>query len=278
MMKSTATLGLSAIAVTGAAVLVLGLVSAPASAQVTGPGTQLAKVTASVPSKITRPTTGAVTKSFTVRFDGPAAGGADSYKLGYPEDSPKLGAVLIAKNAGETGAVSAPVLKYNPNKKLDPASGTSDSSLQVKASTTLGKYRVVVPVTYHTQVPASNTTVSTTKYVSVNADPKVSRAQTTFTGTGKRKRTFTVRVTAPKWETGAKVRVYFKAKGKSKYKRVATRYMKMGTGTYANASRRTIKISKKYNLAGKGGRYFLKFYSTVGAPGYKTASKVIVRR
>ncbi|MFT4219958.1 MAG: hypothetical protein QM611_05520 [Microbacterium sp.] len=263
--KSTKVVGIAA-----AAALALGLgITAPASAAVKG--SSLANVAVSGSSSTTAPTKSTRTKAFTVTFDGPSGtyyAGKVSGSSVYP---PTIKVHKKNKGVKSSRVVKPYVTSWPGGTPVSPASGFT-VKFAVPKQVTPGVYKITFPVSR--VVSGSVTTVSATKYLTVKASTKNSRALTGASGSAKAHKTFPAKLTAPNYQAGAKVTVYYKAKGTSKYKKVKTGKLKAGT-SYSTAK---IKIAAKYNVGGKGGRIKFKVGSVKYAPGYSKSFKLTVYR
>ncbi|CAG7617327.1 hypothetical protein ACFPZL_11865 [Leucobacter soli] len=133
-----------------------------------------------------------------------------------------------------------------------------------------GKYRLTVTV-FQSVTGASGKTASTSKVYTVRANTSVSRKNTSIGGSGKAKKAYTAYVSAPAYQAGGKVTLYFKATGAKKWKKVGTGKLKHDRywGTSSNAK---VKIGKKHNVAGKGGKLYAKIGSVKYASSYKSKS------
>lgn len=263
-MKITKKFGVSSLAAVGAAALVLGLTSAPAMAAVT-PEFGNAKLTASSST-----TSGTKYVPLRLTFDGPAP----------------------SNNIDYTVSGSARIISYNTKirssylKKVQgvyPTSGapTPEAPKQLNwgiydLSTSPGKWRVSTTVTQNTWngstwVKKQNVAH---KDITIHANRSNSKRNTSLSGSARAGRTFPLTVNAPYYQVGAKVNVYFKAKGKKKYKKVASGTLKSSN---AYTSKAKIKISKKYDVAGNGGRLYVKVGARPYAGAYQSATASIRR-
>lgn len=251
--------GLSGLAAIGAIALALSLGGSPALAAVKG--SSLSKVSVSKPSA-TKPPTGskAKNKGLTVKFDGPATSSSDYY-IDYPK-------IAVAKK--NKGVKSKHVYKPYFSIPFTPQNPAKSSKVTAKIDkyTTPGKYKIRIPVTEYNWNTGAINTKSGVTYLTVKANTKTSKQLTSFSGSGRAKKTFTVRVNAPDYQSGAKVTVYHKAPGKKKWKKVKTGKLKASN----YSSKATLKISKKHNIAGKGGKVYVKVGGVSYAGGYKTKS------
>lgn len=206
------------------------------------------------------------TKNLSVTFDGPAP---SSNRVYYMFDSSYYGprVTVYKKNKGVKSANVIRPYVDGPSGQITPAAA-STAKVSAYRYATPGKYKVTVPVSQRTYSPNAWNTKTATTYLTVKANAKTSKKMTSFYGSGYSGKTFKVRVTAPDYQTGAKVTVYFKAKGKSKYKKVATGKLKASS----SVSKASINVSKKHNVAGKKGKIYVKIGSVTYAKGYKTGS------
>ena len=249
-----------------AAALALGLsVASPANAYLGTPTADFPSST-STPSKYSSRTVAG-----SVKFAGTAGNSNYRYYLfnsDYSMPRPKS----VKRNKGVKAAnVSKPYLNsasgaLTPNVK-------NSISLEVYKYTTPGKYRLSVPVTERVFTGAGyavQTKTDKTEYFTVKGNATTSKSLTSYSGYSNSNRTFSMSVNAPDYQSGAKVTVYYKAKGASSYKRVHV--SKLKASSYS--SKASFKIKSKFNLR-PGGRVFVKVGAVTYAPGFKTATAKI---
>lgn len=257
------------IALSTALIASLGLGASTANAAVSG---TFGDVTTSNPGQITTPTTStAKTKSITVSFNGPAVNTNRTYVMfDSAYDGPSVS--IAKRNGGVSSAyVNKPYLD-GPYTTLNPAT-TSVATFSAYKYTTPGQYKLTIPVSkrdYNTVTGTYTwTTLKTTKNITVNANPKTSKAETSAYGSGRAGKTFKASVTAPNYQAGAKVTAYYKAKGTSKWKKVKTTKLKKTNGYSSKAN---LNISKKHNVGGRGGKIYFKIGKVTFAGSYQTAA------
>ena len=207
------------------------------------------------PSAMSNPTSDTRTQSLVVAVDGP--------QNGYYSVSTAVG--IEKKNAGVSSSNTyKPTLNWVKNPT--PTS-TGRVELRVPYYTTPGLYKLRVVVTHST----TGVKQSAVKYVTIKANSKYSKSRTGMSGSAYAGHTFPVSVTAPDYQTGAKVVVYYRPIGSSTYTAVNTG--RLSAGTYN--SKATVNISKNYNVAGRGGRIYVKIGSTSYAPSYQVSSAAV---
>ncbi|MBO1901627.1 hypothetical protein J4H92_06635 [Leucobacter weissii] len=265
---STKAIGLTAAAVLA---LTLGAVT-PATAAVKP---TFGNVSASNPGSVTVPSGSAKTKRITVKFDGPAAPSSNPSQITYgiygaDFYGPKI--KLVKKNKGvKSRYVYTPSVSADTTSPTPAAGGTV--STRIWSHHTPGRYKVTIPVTQHDRrvSPTKNTTRSTTKYLTIKANTKVSRKSTSISGSGRTGKTWRVTVNAPNYQAGAKVTLYAKKKGAKKYKRVASGKLKSTSSSYSKTSK--LKLPGKYTK--KGSRAYVKVGSVTYAAGYKSSPQKV---
>lgn len=263
-MKIKKRISLAGLATTGAVALVLGMTSAPAMAAVSPTFGNAKLVGASSTS------TGTKDVPFTLSFDGPAADNNTYYK-----------ASGSAKMIGYNTKIRSSYLKKIQGVYPTSGAPTPDAPKRVDwsiydLSTSPGKWRVSATVTKNTWNGSTyvQTRATAHKDIVVNASTSYSKRNTSLSGSARAGKTFPLTVRAPYYQVGAKVSVYFKAKGSKRFKKVATSTLKSGD---AYSSKVTIKISKKHNVAGKGGKIYVKVGARPYAGAYQSATGTIRR-
>ena len=179
-----------------------------------------------------------------------------SYRVGLPS-------VKVTKNKG-VKRVSQPGFTA-PNYDITPAHKHRFYFMNLSPGNTPGKYRLTFPITRTDVDPAVSNKVSVN--VVIKANKKESRARTwLLKGTVKRNGSGTFQLRAPDYQRGAKVTMYYKAKGKSKYKKVATGKLDRNA---PNGSKAKLSVKSKHDLKA-GGRIYFKIGSVKYAGSYKT--------
>lgn len=212
----------------------------------------------SSPGKINNPSSGTKTKNLAVALDGPASG--------YYSANMTVG--LVKKNSGvRTNNTYKPTLQWV--RDLSP---TQNGRVQVRVPyyTTPGVYKLRIAL----KEGATGVTKAVAKNVTIQASAKYSKSRSGMSGSARAGQTFPVSVTAPDYQAGAKATVYYRAPGSPKY--VAVKSGRLKASTYN--SKVTVKVPKAYNVAGNGGRIYVKIGAVSYAPAYNMSSAPITRR
>lgn len=258
-MQKLKKIGASSVAAAGAAALVLGLSSAPAMAAVTP---SFGNVSATIASSTSVPSGSTTTryKDITLKFDGPAASTSNRYYNTFADYyGPKVASYKL--NAGvKSTYLNKPSIE-GVSGQLNPAA-SSTPRLRVSQYTTPGKYKLNVPVTQRNG--STVVTQSGIAYITVNASTSISKQLTYASGSGRVGSTWSIKVAAPDYQSGAKTAIYAKLKGQKSYHKATTATtLKAST---SGKSRATLKLPGKYTK--KGTKFYVKVTSVSYAPGY----------
>lgn len=262
-MKKLKRIGLSGLAATGAAALVLGLTSAPAMAAVQPEFKAPTVVTYGkvVPSKTAR-------KTFAVNVE---AHGPSGYDYRYTTSNHSGPSIAIASKNSK--ARYSYIYKPSFNKADFSSTATVSAvdrfNLELPTYVTPGKYRLRVPVSQR----QSGTFIAqkyTDKYVSVYANTSTSKSDTRASAYPRLNRAFTISVSAPDYQAGAKVTAYVKLPGKKTYKKAASSKTLKASKYNSKAS---IRIPSKYSKS--KAKFYFKVSSVSYAPGYQTSAYTI---
>lgn len=255
-MRATKKIGLGSLGAISAAALVLGLTSSPAMAAVSP---TFGGVVLSGPSSTTA---GTKAVPLTLQFNGPAPTSNIYYKVDGS-----------ARIIGYNSKIRSSYLKNVQGVYADSGAPTPAAAKGVKwnvydLSTSPGKWRVSTAVTKRQWNGSTyvNTVASGYKDISINASKSYSKRNTSLSGYGRANRAFPLTVRAPYYQVGAKVRVYYKAKGKKKYKKVATGTLKSGDAYFSKT-----KIKIRASKLARSGRLYVKIGSRPYAPAYNSA-------
>lgn len=249
-----------------AAALALGLsVASPANAVLGTPNADFQS------STVTPGTTNSKTIPGSLKFTGTAGNSNYRYYL-YKSDYSVPRPSIVKRNKGVKAAnVKKPYLS-SASSALTPNVKNS-IGLEVYRYTTPGKYRISVPVTERVYTGAGyavQTKIDKSEYITIRGNAKTSRSMTSFSGYSNSNRTFSMYVNAPDYQSGAKVRVVYKAKGASSYKTVAVSKLKASSYN----SKTSFRVAAKYNLR-PGGKIVVKFGKVGYAPSFQTAAAKI---
>ena len=245
-----------------AAALALGLsVASPANAVLGTPNAEFQS------STVAPGTTSYKTIPGTVKFSGTINSNYSYFNFNTDYSVPKP--TIVGRNKGVKAAnVIRPSLS-TASGALTP--GVKNSiGLTVYRYTTPGKYRINVPVSERAYGSWTGTKTDKTEYIIIRGNAKTSRSMTSFSGYSNSNRTFSMHISAPDYQSGAKVRVVYKAKGASSYKTVAV--SKLKASSYS--SKTSFRVAAKYNLR-PGGKVVVKFGKVGFAPAYQTAAAKI---
>lgn len=210
------------------------------------------------PTKTTLEKSKTKTVKFSLKFDGPTAAG-HSYYIS------NVTVKMVGKNKKLSSKyVWTPPYASSNTSYPTPTSGAT-ITLPIQNYKTPGKYRVSVSLTHRVN-NVNVTTVPLKRDITINANKSYSKSYTSFWGSARSGKTFKGEITAPAYQAGAKATVYYKAKGKKKYKKVKTVTLKAKNGTYAKAK---VKISKKHKMH-RGGTVYIKVKKASYAPAYKS--------
>ncbi|MBL3699748.1 hypothetical protein [Leucobacter luti] len=256
----TKKLGRGGLALAAAVVLSLG---AAVPAQAAAFGTPEVKY----PSKAAQPSSGWRDVAGTLKFSGDA-------NASYQTTKADFSSAKVSSDKRNKGIKSANVNRLRVYGEKVYPNKTSKVTYTVFSSTSPGRYKFTLPVTERKYSPNKVTTrYSALKYVTVTANTKNSKRNTSYSGYSRPNGGFKMSVTAPDYQSGAQVSVYYKAQGKSSFKKVATNRL-AASGYYA---RKTFNVSYKHKLR-PGGQVKVKVGSVTYAPGYTTGASKIVKR
>ena len=213
-------------------------------------------VISGLPTDVAVPTGTEASVSFTVQFTGSPTDtvyAKDKYQVSYkPYDANYQGVSVAAVD----------VRQANPFKPrvTDPASSSVDANapvpytLTVTTYTTPGKYRVTVPISQVIYDPSGNRTVNVqvaTADVNIVGTPQsvLANASTlSMTGIFSKKARWTVTARLGDYMAGSTVTVWYKAKGKKKFTKIASKVL--------NAAGDAEWKTKKGAVRKKGQAYF----------------------
>ncbi|MGP7961172.1 hypothetical protein ACTVCO_10250 [Sanguibacter sp. A247] len=168
---------------------------------------------------------------------------------------------------------SAPRISSYPNNVV---TGANRYKLRISALTSPGVYEIAIPVTQQnwTTFPSTKVTKIVKKRVTVKAHPKLSLAATRYYAPSWRVgSTAKISFTAPAYQRGGKVTLYYKKKGAKKYTKVVSKTLVLKKGAYSSSA-----VLKTKKLT-KSGRVYFKVSSVKYAKGYKTkTTSITVRR
>lgn len=250
-MKKSNQLGVASVAAIATLALCLGPV-APAQAAEADLGTP--KISGLKTIKLPKSSGKA---KFTVRFSG---GTSKSYAYTARTETEEIHSIQRI-NVLRTFATPPKTLK---------AGAKNTFTIDTNQRNSPGKYRMTVTV-FQSIDGRAVAHANTSQTYTVRANTTVSKRNSSVGGTGKAKKKFTAFVSAPAYQSGGKVTLYFKAAGKKKWKKVGTGKLKHDNYT-GTASTAKINVSKKHNVAGKGGKLYAKIGAVKYASGYKTPS------
>lgn len=217
----------------------------------------------------------AVNVSGTADDDGYTDVNGDGVGAWYQSYDPKLvkGAHVVKVKA-RVSQVSLPRIEAPSNV----STGKNTFKLVVNRYTTPGVYELRIPIVQRSYDTATRIYTDTVHYakkrVTINASTKVSLEESTFRNYGWTVgKTATFYVTAPAYQHGAKVTLYYKKKGAKKYSKITSKTLKAKKGSYsAKAELNTKKLTK-------AGHLYFRVSGVTYAPGYKTPkAKVSVKR
>lgn len=250
-----------------AALALLGgtaLVAAPGAIAAPAPGAFSVPAFAGLKSSITLPKSGSKDVKFSITFTGTPSdngytdvngdGAAVYYRLSSPSDSswykPKRVSSVDKTN------VFAPSL-YSPYSSNAAPGTTSGFYIRVYSTMTPGKYTFRVPVTQYQWASTGTSIVTTrwaTKTINVKASTKYSKANTGASAPGWRTGgTAKITLRAPEYQTGAKVKGYYRANGSKKTKYIGKVKLKKSKG-YAKGVIKTKKLTKSGKVWFKVGK------------------------
>ncbi|PKQ31469.1 MAG: hypothetical protein CVT62_08770 [Actinobacteria bacterium HGW-Actinobacteria-2] len=250
-------------AIVAAALAVGGttFLGAPATAQA-APAFEITAINAA--TTLTVPTT-RTDFPVTVTFDGPDAT-ADlvyrSYSSTY--DGPSVTHI--------DGLVSSP---SKPSFSVTPGSVAPRTPAQYAISlspyTDPGKYRITIPISQKNYDTSAVVDKVATYELTVIANPAVTASESRYDGYGKysKKSKWTWSYSGPSYMSAAPVKVYYKAKGKKKYVKVAS--------GWTSASGSVTFKGKKGAIRKKGTVYFV-IGGVAYAPGFQSAVMKLVTR
>lgn len=269
-MQNLKNLGRGALAASGAAALVLGLVTPAIAAGTFDTSTPVIDG----PSSVVLPKSGIKDLTFTFQFEGP---GAPEYTY---TASPKSS--VVARNPRMRAAYVVNGLEIHPGGEVEPGPppygvpASVYTAVFVSASarlTTPGRYRISIPVTSS----PDNVTRVGTKDIVVRANTTISRAVSSPSWPSVRMgRTLPITLRVPYYQAGARVTAYFKAKGTRKWKKVGVGRVK---NSNADTAKVRIKIRGKHTK--RSGSFKFRVGSAPYAPGYTTKAaklRVAARR
>ena len=149
-------------------------------------------------------------------------------------------------------------------------SGKNTFKLEVKNYTSPGVYKITIPVrqTDSTTYPSVSTYKYVTKKVTINANSKISKKETTLSAPSwKNGQTAKITFRAPEYQAGARVTLYVKKKGAKKYVKHTSKKLKR---SYSSSQ----VLLKGKNLR-PGDKIYFKVAKAKYAPAYKTAVRTI---
>jgi len=189
-------------------------------------------------------------------------GAADAvYSLGVPTVK-----VTVSK-----GVKKPSVPRFTtPNYGISAAHKHKFWFMDLSPGNTPGAYKVTIPVTRTDVTP--NETWKLTATVFVKPYKGQSRYSTwLISGKVKASGAGTFQLRGPDYQRGATVAMYYKAKGASKYKKVATAKFDRA---YQTGSKTTLTVKASHKLAA-GGRYYFKVGKVKYSPAYTTAKSTL---
>ncbi|MBP1326092.1 hypothetical protein JOF28_001324 [Leucobacter exalbidus] len=256
-MKKIKKFGIGAVALLAVVGLGLGPVSPAQAAPFSNPKID------SFPSTSKQPTSGTRTVAGKVYVYG-------SNKTNYYYTNYNY--VKMANLKRNPGVKSANVIRPRVDSKKVYANQWNKASLSVGRYTTPGRYSLKVPVTERKYSSAGyyqgeTTRSSVSQNFSVYAHTANSRNDSWISGYSNRNGSFNVNVYAPDYQSGARVSVWYKAKGKTTYKKVANGTLE----ATSYASKAAIRVKSMHKLRA-GGYVYVKVEGVSYAPAYKTAS------
>lgn len=263
--RATTAVAALALAATGALVAV-----APAQATTPATATFTSVKVSGLKSKYTL-TSKAKQYSFKVNITGTAAdsgvstdNNGDGLNILYkPYDSDSSGP-KIKKIASKVKNPTLPSISSHPR---DLRTGANTYKLSVSQYTSPGVYEIQIPVTQQnwTTWPRTNVTKIVKKRVTINANPKLTRAATSYYASSWRiGKTASITFRAPAYQSGAKVTLYYKKAGTKKYSKIVTKKLAVKKGDYQAS---TVLKTKKLT---KSGHVYFKVTNVKYAKGYKT--------
>lgn len=201
---------------------------------------------------------------FQVSFTGTAVSNTVSYSP-YDQQyhSPSFTVVSSkVKSPYKPTIVTPSAASMKPNTKIT-------YQLRLNPLHSPGKYTIKIPVTKRVYANSKFTysTLWATRTVVINANTGYSKANTTLSGSGKFSKSsrWSVTVRAKEYQAGAKVGLYYKAKG-------AKKYTKIGATKLDSKGRKTFKLGKgKIRKAGQ-------IYAAIGKVTYAASYKTQVFR
>lgn len=260
--------------VTATAVLSGTALIAPAMpAYAATPPTPLGAVNvAGLPTSITVPYDGtssaATVVPLTVQFAGEPTdltdANGDGWKVAYgPVDSANKNAGVETVDARTPSPVTPSIATPAAVEPNTPAT----YNLTVAADTTPGRYRITIPITQAVKAGSAATetrTQAATLEFTVIGNVKTVAAYTGYSMRGKfsKKSKWTGSADLPDYMAGSTVKVYFKAKGKKKYVKVAS--AKLNAAGDAN-------LKAKKGAIRKSGSAYLAVGAVAYVPAFKTA-------
>ena len=272
------------VAAVASAALLLTMSVAPASAAAPTAGTF--NVTGTTASKIRTPTIlkAGTTPHREIKLSVNVSGTPSD--VGY-DDSNGDGATVGYSAYGGTTYPKIVALRTKEKRPSVPyltsptrmKSGSNTFRVHVGIYTTPGLYEARIPVTQTFYPAGKYTSTKTTRTVKVRfqviANTKTSKTSTRAASSSWRKgKTATIRLSAPEYQQGARVAMYYKKKGAKNYAKLGTKKVTMQKkyGRYNSTA-----IFKTRKLT-KSGTIIFKISSVKYAKGYKSRTvKVVVR-
>jgi hypothetical protein len=239
----------------------VGLV-APSSVATAAPAVAITRVAG--PTTIRVPAT-STRYAYSMSFTGPAPSYPNTYYTPY---STSYSGPSVSVVSSRDSAAYKPYISTSQSSSTMTPSRPVVYSMTLNQYTTPGRYKVTIPIAYRasTDVNASRAFI-----VNVIANSAITESLDYFNmyGTFSKRSRWQVQYSGPTYVRGAKLSIYYKAKGKKKY-------TKIGSKTLNSVGDASFKLKK--GKVRKTGKLYYKLSAVAWAPAMKSHTYSIVKR